>query len=576
METVTFKMSEQVVKEQQRMINYLLVVMPVLMIFFFWFTPSMRYLLIGMPPMFNTALFLFFILLLVGLKVLFNVVTPRQMAGLRRVEIILGPEGLERRKGEVREFFPFAEIERFIIVKNPRKEIHYIKLATRKARLVLFRLTNMEQLALLLAERLNPQVYRKTEQLRLDWSHPVVAIFSTMVALFLMAGFMTLLLGGHVLGLSLFGLPFIIFSGIYFPFFRPMSRTWGPSYRWRENLFGILSLSSTLFIFFLFPRFVWQEIFTNPCHFVTRTFQETGCVWSMGTEDSVAFLPDESTLAVTQLQTVWFQPVSSSPFYNPRPLYHDDFVRGFALAANGQRLASWSFEAVYLWDVSERTLIHEQAVENFDMVVLDSGGDRLGIVDFGGNVVQLWQTEPWQPVKVFTETHNMAFSPDGELIATFPRWGKADDAVVQMWDAEDLTMARSLTLPDGSNFLGWYVAFSPDGHWLAAADYLEATVHVWQVADGSWQYSWNESARVSANPAFSPTGDILAVGYTTDADHAYIQLWSLTDGSLLRSIPLGETLRNRPKSMAFSSDGSLLAVATGNRVMVFEMAKLLP
>ena len=85
MENVTFKMSEQVVKEQQRMINYLLVVMPVLMIFFFWFTPSMRYFLIGMPPMFNTALFLFFILLLVGLNVLFNVVTPRQSAGLRRV-----------------------------------------------------------------------------------------------------------------------------------------------------------------------------------------------------------------------------------------------------------------------------------------------------------------------------------------------------------------------------------------------------------------------------------------------------------------------------------------------------------
>ena len=575
METVTFKMSEQVVKEQQRMINTLFVVMPVLMIFFFWFIPPMRYYLIGMPPIFNMALFLVFIFLLVGFKVLFNVVMPRQMAGLRRVEVNLGPEGLERRKGEVREFYPFAEIERFIIVQSPGKEIHYIKLATRKARLVLFRLTNMEQLALLLDERLSPQVYRKTERQRINWSHPVVAIFSAMVALFLMAGFMTLFLGGNALGISLFGLPFIIFSGIYLPLFRPLSRTWGPSYRWRENLVGILSLSFVLFIFFLVPRFAWQEIFTDPCHVVTRTFQETGCVWSMGTDDAVAFLPDESTLVVTQLQTIWFQPISSSPFYNPRPLYHDDFVRGFVLAAKGQRLASWSFEAVYLWDVSERTLIHEQAVENIDMVVLDSGGDRLGVVDFGGNVVQLWQTEPWQPVKVFTETRNMAFSPDGELIATLLRRDKADDAVVQLWDAEDLTMAHSLTIPDGSNFLGWYVAFSPDGRWLAAADYL-ATVHVWQVTDGSWQYSWNESARVSATPAFSPTGDIVAVGYRTETDHAYIQLWSLTDGSLLGTIPLGEALRNQAETLAFSSDGSLLAVATGNRVMVFAMAKLRP
>lgn len=521
--------------------------------------------------MFNMAVSLFFILLLVGLKVLFSVVMPRQMAGLRRVEVILGPEGLERRKGEVREFYPFAEIERFIIVQNPGKEIHYIKLATRKARLVLFRLTNMEQLALLLDERLSPQVYRKTERQRINWSHPVVAIFAAMVALFLMAGFMTLLLGGHALGLSLFGLPFIIFYGIYFPLFRPISRTWGPSYRWRENLFGILSLSFILFIFFLVPRFAWQEIFTDPCHVVTRTFQETGCVWSMGTEDSVAFLPDESTLAVTQLQTVWFQPVSSSPFYNPRPLYHNDFVRGFVLAANGQRLASWSFEAVYLWDVSERTLIHEQAVENIDMVVLDARGDRLGVVDFLGDGVQLWQTEPWQPVKVFTETNGITFSSDGELIATLPQ---RDDAVVQVWHVDDLTLERSLTIP-GDNFWGWYVVFSPDGRWIAAAAYEEA-VHVWQVADGSWQYNWNEPARVSASPTFSPTGDILAVGYSTNEYHTYVQLWSLTDGSLLTTIPLGETLRSQPKSLAFSSDGSFLAVATGNRVMVFEMAKLLP
>lgn len=583
METFTFKLSEQLVEDQRRMMRYMPFVLPFIIFFFFWFTPSLRRIWIVLPPLVSFGIFVLIALFVIVFKGLFTIVGAQQMAGLRQVEVTLESEGLVRRRGESREFFPYAEIERFIIVKEPRGGINHIKLATSKDRLVLFRLTEMERLAALLDERLNPQVYRKTEQLRVNWSHPTVLFLTPIVTLMLMSGFNSLF-GGSMVGVSLFGMPFLLLAGFYFPLFRPISRTWGSSYRWRENLVGVVAITTAIISVLIFRRFLGQDILNHPCYFVAQTFQNSGCVKRIETGDFVAFVPDEAAVVVSDMQTVWFQPIGSNPFYRARPLRHGDFVQGFALAANGERLVSWTFggldEVVSLWDASERRLLHEEAVGNVEQVIIAPEGDYLGI-DMVRNAVWLWQTEPWQPVQVFTETKGIAFSPDGVLMATLPF---GEDVLVRLWRTEALTEVRSLPFPgEESRSWGEYVAFSPDGRWLAAAT-RDYAIHVWQVADGSLQYTWQVSddswetflGGVTTPPTFSPTGDILAIGFSANDGQNSVQLWSLGDNTLLKTIPLGDTLSNVPQTLAFSSDGAFLAVATLREVMVFEMVKLLP
>jgi hypothetical protein len=584
METVTFKLSEQIGIQQRRLIRYMPFIVPLLAIFLFWFTPSLRQIWIVLPPLVSFGMVVFFVLSAVIFKVLAEIINAQQMAGLREVEIIVGPVGIERRKGQFREFFPFSEIERFVTVKKPQGDVSHIQLATPKTRLTLFGLTHMERLTALLDERLNPQVYRKVEQLRINWSHPVVMIFSVVVTMGLISGFISLM-GGRIIGMSLLSLPLLLLSGFYFPLFRPISRIWGSSYRRYENWMGVLGITAAIIPMLIFPRLLRQDILDNPCYFITQIFQNSGCVKRIEAGDFVAFVPNEATVVVSDMQTVWFQPIGGGPFYSARPLHHDDSIQGFVLAANGQRLVSWSFgrpDVVSLWDVSERSLLHEEAIGNVEQMVIAPEGDYLGIQMFWDEV-WLWQTDPWQAVKVFTETNGMSFSPDGTLMATLPQ---SETTLVQLWRVGDLTEAYSFPFPGESDSWGRQVAFSPDGRWLAAAT-GDSAIYVWRVADGSWQYTWQvaddswqtiwgEPPRVATAPAFSPTGDILALGFSTNEYHNTVQLWSLSNGTLLKTIPLGETLQNQPQSLAFSSDGAFLAVATRNEVMVFEMAKLLP
>src|SRR5262249_62329776 len=92
---------------------------------------------------------------------------------------------------------------------------------------------------------------------------------------------------------------------------------------------------------------------------------------------------------------------------------------------------------------------------------------------------QVWDAESWPPVSPRLEGHTaqiacIAFSPDGQWLATAD-WNGA----VKLWNARTGEKIRDL---EGHGQLVADVAFSPDGR-LATASH-DRTVRIWDPATG--------------------------------------------------------------------------------------------
>ncbi len=72
---------------------------------------------------------------------------------------------------------------------------------------------------------------------------------------------------------------------------------------------------------------------------------------------------------------------------------------------------------------------------------------------------------------------DLAFHPDGKHLASCGR-----DTLVRIWDLATGKLVKELSKSRGGQFKDWIhaVSFSPDGHWLAAAD-MAGAVQVWSL-----------------------------------------------------------------------------------------------
>jgi WD40 repeat protein/serine/threonine protein kinase/DNA-binding XRE family transcriptional regulator len=134
--------------------------------------------------------------------------------------------------------------------------------------------------------------------------------------------------------------------------------------------------------------------------------------------------------------------------------------------------------------------------------------------DNGEGVV--WDATTGKPLFLFgddlsttTAAWGLAFSPDGNLLAV-----AYSDNVARVWDISPMkTQTRPLLVLQGHSNLVWDVAFSPDGTRLATADF-DGTVKLWDVSTGPDQGKeittfTGHTAEVSG-VAFSPDGKYLA------------------------------------------------------------------
>jgi WD40 repeat protein len=165
-----------------------------------------------------------------------------------------------------------------------------------------------------------------------------------------------------------------------------------------------------------------------------------------------------------------------------------------------------------------------------------------------GALVQRW-------IATVREVTALAFSPDGAVLASGAGI-RGMDTNLTFWQVPSGQMIRSV--PTAQSYGIGYVAFSPDGRMLATgSDYLHSgPMQLWSVSDGSLLKTFPESAFSMAFSADSAV--LLAVGTN-------ITFYSTTSGALMKSYPDGPFVGSSQgeKGIAFVSGGERFVRARG-------------
>jgi WD40 repeat protein len=146
----------------------------------------------------------------------------------------------------------------------------------------------------------------------------------------------------------------------------------------------------------------------------------------------------------------------------------------------------------------------------------------------------------------------LAFAADSRLLAL----GGSRPAV-ELWDSYEAKQVAALSGHKPSKVQGtvFSLAFSPDGQLLASGG-QDKTVRLWRSADGECVNVLEGFSGGVERLAFSPAAPVLAA-----ADKDSARLFDLTSGAALPvRLPEGGV-----NGLAFTPDGSLLAVALGGR-----------
>jgi RNA polymerase sigma factor (sigma-70 family) len=164
----------------------------------------------------------------------------------------------------------------------------------------------------------------------------------------------------------------------------------------------------------------------------------------------------------------------------------------------------------------------------------------------------------------------VAFSPDGELIATA---GPAEAAAiihdhahgsVHIWNVREGTEVRHfLVHSDQLNC----ISFSPEGRTLGAG-FTDGTVRIYDPAVGKELSCLDAQGHAQVCLAFSPDGRTLASGSKSTSDREFdavpIHLWDLATYKGIRQFPAHEQVVS---GLAFSPDGKTLASAGADVVV---------
>jgi len=204
------------------------------------------------------------------------------------------------------------------------------------------------------------------------------------------------------------------------------------------------------------------------------------------------------------------------------------------------------------------------------LAVADVSNHRILIFGVTGNTITLQTSfgsrEYIAQPGAFTSPRGVVFSPDGSRLAV----ADTDNNRVQIFGIVNNTISHQVSSVDGQFVFPASVAFSPDGSRLAVADTGNNRIQVFGIVNNTMTHqvsygSLGAAAGQFNNPysvAFSPNGSRLVIA---DLGNNRIQVFDIVNNTITHQVSYGSAgggvgQFSSPIAVTFSPDGSRLAV----------------
>ncbi len=189
--------------------------------------------------------------------------------------------------------------------------------------------------------------------------------------------------------------------------------------------------------------------------------------------------------------------------------------------------------------------------------------------------LKLWDIATHKDLRTFKghqgEVYAAAFSPDGKLAAS-----GSEDRTVRLWDVATGKEIATLTGHEGPVFT---VAFAPDGRSVLSGG-KDGTLRLWDVSrigEPKQSSAANKASAVEARKFQGQEKAINAVAFSSDGkqalsagEDATLRLWNVADGTLARSWSAGN---KRVYALAISPDGKqVLSAGLDGSVRLWDLS----
>ncbi len=283
------------------------------------------------------------------------------------------------------------------------------------------------------------------------------------------------------------------------------------------------------------------------------------------------------------------EPERAPSWAEPLKLKGHTMAIGVAVASpDGKLFATGDADAgLKLWNAQTGELVKTLDPRAQRFVIQDVCGlafspdSKTLAVGIGNIGVSLWDVDKGKKVRDLeagdAERIGMGplfFAPDGKTLFAGPRfqlhypetkWPDNIGPTFRAWETESGKLLRSFGGTDGF----WTLAMSRDGKLLASGAVKKADVVLWDAETGKElrRFKFGGTGNLGAL-AFAPDGKAVAVGGMTGT----VELRDVKTGAEIRTFEEPPD-RRRINGLSFSSDGKLLAVASGaDKVAVFDAA----